>query len=63
MILLLSLLTILVVTYLSYALYIKPLKERKHYVKLFKSKGYKVHEFPFSLFSAPYYRQWLTASK
>ena len=55
-------LAILVIIYLSYVLYIKPLKIRSHYVNLFKGKGYKVRVFPYKLLDVPFYREMMSAA-
>lgn len=41
--------------YLVYTYYIKPRNQCKHYVKLFKSMGYRVYELPFKPLSATIY--------
>jgi len=39
--------------YLAYKLFIKPLRIKAHYSKLFKAKGFKFNEFPYHVLKAP----------
>lgn len=57
-------LAILAIAYLAFTLYISPRKVRAHYMNLFKSKGYKVREFPYTPFAVPpFYKEMINAAK
>ena len=51
------LLIALVLGYVLYRFYFWPRRVKKHYVKLFRSMGYKVYELPFSFMGAPLFEQ------
>lgn len=51
----LLLLIIGLLTYLIYVLYVRPIRLKAHYSKLFRDLGYKVYEKPYQMHTAPFY--------
>jgi hypothetical protein len=45
--------------YLFYRFYYQPYSVIKHYVKVFRAKGYKVYKFPFHFMGVPLFDQLL----
>jgi len=55
MLLILTLLLIAIASYIFYSLYLRPLQERKYYLKTLRNLGYRVKELPFKVMGAPVY--------
>ncbi len=45
----------LLIAFLAYRLFIKPMRLKAHYSKLFKSLGYRVYEKAYEVHTVPFY--------
>jgi len=53
-------LLVVLITYLAYKLYLKPLRIKAYYSKLLKDKGFKIFEYPYQLLKAPFFEDMFT---
>ena len=63
MLLYIFLVAILGLTYMAYFWMIKPKRQMAHYAKMFRNSGFKVRQFPYKLFGAPYTFKYTEGSK
>lgn len=48
---------IILITYLIYRFWLKPIKLMQHYGNLFRKQGYRVHILPYKVHTAPVYER------
>jgi hypothetical protein len=50
---------LLAATYLAYVCFVRPMKMKTHYARVFRRQGFKVLELPYVAAGAPHYTEWV----